>query len=336
MRPAALVAIFSLALGLVIGRPAAAAGLIGDDVLIEQNTTSSGTIRDDLVTVVAGSPELSCPGAFELCGANIPGSSHGNFDIEAHSLTLNVGPDGAPNFFITDTFVGYIFSDLDLPGGVTDAFIETDIAGLNDSRVVIFSPSSVGVNLSGLVVNPGEHFTVYLNQNPDLIGDDVLIEQNTTSSGTIRDDLVTVVAGSPELSCPGAFELCGANIPGSSHGNFDIEAHSLTLNVGPDGAPNFFITDTFVGYIFSDLDLPGGVTDAFIETDIAGLNDSRVIIFSPSSVGVNLSGLIVNPGEYFTVHLPEPGTFASLAAGGVAVAWLSRRRRRVGPVRSQS
>ncbi len=91
--------------------------LIGDLVTIEQNKTSSGTLRSDVVLVVDGSPELTCPGAFDLCSANIPGLSQGNFDIEEASLTLNVGPVGGPHVFIVEPFVGYIFSDLDPSGG---------------------------------------------------------------------------------------------------------------------------------------------------------------------------------------------------------------------------
>jgi len=140
---------------------------------------------------------------------------------------------------------------------------------------------------------------------------------------------VTVVEGGPELTCPGAFELCTANIPGSTQGNFDIEALSLTLNVGSSGSTSVFFTGPFVGYIFSDLDLPDGVPSAFIQTDIAGLDDAGVVIFSPSSVGVNLSGLTVNPGEFFTVHLPEPSLVVSLAAGGLALVCLKRRRGRL-------
>jgi hypothetical protein len=49
--------------------------------------------------------------------------------------------------------------------------------------------------------------------SPSLIGDDVLIEQNRTQLGTIRDDIVAVVEGRAELTCPdGSFELCEANI----------------------------------------------------------------------------------------------------------------------------
>mgnify|MGYP003442588994 CR=1 FL=1 len=76
-----------------------------------------------------------------------------------------------------------------------------------------------------------------------------------------------------------------------------------------------------------ELDIPGGITQVSLVTDIPGLDASRVG-FTADSVSVNLASLTVDPGQFFTVHLPEPGTFASLAAGGVAVAWLSRRRSR--------
>ena len=52
MRLVGLLSLF-LVFGTFAGAPAAA-DLIGDDVLIEQNTTSAGTLRDDLVTVVEG------------------------------------------------------------------------------------------------------------------------------------------------------------------------------------------------------------------------------------------------------------------------------------------
>jgi hypothetical protein len=139
--------------------------LVGDQVLIEQNVTSSGTLRSDLVTVVQGSAEVSCPGAFDLCGANIPGLTQGNFDLESSSLTLNVGLAGGTSNFSTQPFNGYIFSDLDPGLPITAISLMTDIPGLTAANVG-FTADSVSVNLSGLTVDPGQFFTVELNPAP--------------------------------------------------------------------------------------------------------------------------------------------------------------------------
>lgn len=84
---------------LLVAAPAFGESLVGDTILIEQHSSSLGTIRSDSVVVVAGSPEITCPGAFDLCGANVPGSG-GNFDVEATTLSLNNGP-GPPTTFLT-------------------------------------------------------------------------------------------------------------------------------------------------------------------------------------------------------------------------------------------
>ena len=48
-----------------------------------------------------------------LCGANIPGLTQGNFDVEANTLRLNVGTAAGTSSFSNFPFNGYIFSGLD-------------------------------------------------------------------------------------------------------------------------------------------------------------------------------------------------------------------------------
>lgn len=136
----------------------ASATLIGDQVLIEQNRTTLGTFRDDLVTVGAG-VELSCPGAFELCEANIPGDSQGSIDIGASSILFNLGSIIAA-VFDSDTFNGYIFSDLDWtdgPGAITGVSLVTDVDGLSASRIS-FGSDFVAVNFESLLLDEDDTF----------------------------------------------------------------------------------------------------------------------------------------------------------------------------------
>lgn len=165
--------------------------------------------------------------------------------------------------------------------------------------------------------------------NATLIGDEVLIAQSSTSSGVLRDDLVTVGSG-VELSCPGVFELCGANIPGVSQGSIDIGASSILFNLGSIISA-VFLSDIFNGYTFSDLDWtngPGIITGVSLNTDVDGLDLSR-ISFGDDFVAVNFESLQLDSNDTFfeitlaTSHsVPEPGSLALLCLGlaGVGIA----------------
>lgn len=136
----------------------ASATLIGDQILIEQNSTSTGTLRDDWVTVGSG-VELSCPGTFELCGANIPGLSQGSIDIGESSILFDLGTIISATFN-SDTFNGYIFSDLDwtgTPGAITGVSLLTDVDGLDQSRVS-FGNDYVAVNFESLFLDGDDTF----------------------------------------------------------------------------------------------------------------------------------------------------------------------------------
>lgn len=164
-----------------------------------------------------------------------------------------------------------------------------------------------------------------------LIGDDVLIEQYTTSTGTLRDDWVTVSNG-VELSCPGAFDLCTANIPGGSEGSIDIGASSILFNLGTIIGASF-LSDIFNGYIFSSLDWtdgPGFISGVSLSTDIDGLDLSR-IGFGSDYVAVNFESLLLDSDDtYFELFLdvthaiPEPGSLGLLALS--LVGFLAGRR----------
>jgi cysteine-rich repeat protein len=164
--------------------------LIGDEVLIERSDTSSGTLQSDLVTVVEGAPEVACPGAFDLCSADIPGTTQGSFDIESDTLTLNVGPSGGASFFSVQDFNGYVFSDLELIEPITTLGLTTDIPGLTGSDLD-FVGNSVSVNLAGLTVSPGQFFTVELNGTPPPAAGDVMSFQKVSDGDGYLSDPIT-------------------------------------------------------------------------------------------------------------------------------------------------
>ncbi len=169
--------------------------------------------------------------------------------------------------------------------------------------------------------------------NATLIGDQVLIEQNRTALGTLRDDLVTV-GGGVELSCPGAFELCSANIPGFSGGSIDIGISTILFDLGTITSANF-TTDTFNGYIFSDLDWtdgPGEILGVSLITDVDGLDLTRVS-FGTDFVAVNFSALSLDADDTFfelaldvSHDVPEPSTIGLLGAGLLGLGFIRRRQ----------
>jgi hypothetical protein len=181
-----------------------------------------------------------------------------------------------------------------------------------------------------------EEISVFISTT--LIGDQIRIERNLKSTGTLQSDLVIVAQGSLEVSCPGAFDLCGATIPGTTRGNFNVESKSLTLNVGIAGGSSSFADDAFNGYTFSDLDLGVPITSIALTTDIPGLTAGNVLVLE-SSVGVDLSGLTVDPGQFFTIELnptttpqavPALSNWAVLALVGIflvsARRWVTSTR----------
>ncbi len=141
--------------------------LIGDQVLIEQYLTIGGAIVSDQVTAVAGAPEVTCPGQSALCDFLFPslGLTHVTYDIEAMSLGLNVGFGGGSTFFSNQPFHGYRFLGLFLGQPITTISLTTDIPGLT-AEDVSFTSDSVSVNVAGLVLSPGQFFSVALNPTP--------------------------------------------------------------------------------------------------------------------------------------------------------------------------
>jgi hypothetical protein len=169
---------------------------------------------------------------------------------------------------------------------------------------------------------------VIVAPRPDLQFDLVDIELFSTGISPNPVDTVFVGNGIPEITCPNGFALCSVYVPGTTLGWFDVESHSLTLEVGMDGTPFTFPMESFIGYIFSDLDGGTPIIEVELETTITGLDGSR-IEFVADAVAVNMSGLTVDSGEYFTVHLPEPSQWLQLGVGwGLLVAFGWRRRRR--------
>ena len=195
---------------------------------------------------------------------------------------------------------------------------------------VLFAQEDLGLDFD---VN-GEDLLIF--RPITLIGDQILIQQHSTSGGTLRSDNVIVVAGSPEVVCPGASDLCnGPFTPLLTQATYDIEAMSLSLNVGSGGGLDFFSPfSSFNGYRFLNIFSGEVITAVSLTTDIAGLTAADVS-FTTDSVFVNLAGLTLFPGQFFSVELnPQPPQSVPVLSGwGVlvfATALLTFAWRRVG------
>lgn len=166
----------------------------------------------------------------------------------------------------------------------------------------------------------------------DLVGSNVTVQWVFPDAGTVfKADTVLVGAG-PEIVCPGLANVCDGFI--DSNQSFDLTGNSITFSM-TDTFPITFDPKPFNGFNFSGLSAGlGSLTGYLLVTDLAGLDASRVS-FDADSIRINLSGLVVDGSNYFTLELqsgapggpvPEPMSLLMVGSGLFALAGSLRRK----------
>lgn len=163
-----------------------------------------------------------------------------------------------------------------------------------------------------------------------------LLGQNIEITYDITDNRYTdtvLVGPGTEITCPGAFNICGAlPLPTTF-----LDAADTSITYSYDGAsgPLFFNTGPdFRGFEFAKLDAGGNVLGPVVlTTNIDGLDMSRVSTTS-NTIRLDMRTLPIDEGSYFTVSfgsgtpIPEPSTVGMTVLG--ALAFLGRRSWRPG------
>jgi hypothetical protein len=143
---------------------------------------------------------------------------------------------------------------------------------------------------------------------------------------------VNFLVNDTSVTDPPEINLNGANVVG---GTLTVTDHILYFKYNQSA---LFDTATFNGYIIRDVDtnIPP-ITSAVVDpaTTLGGFGASR-ITFDSKDLFLNVSGLSVSAGQILQIDVnptsvPEPGSVALIAVGGLAcgtVAWVRRRRGR--------
>jgi hypothetical protein len=163
-----------------------------------------------------------------------------------------------------------------------------------------------------------------------LIGTNVTLRYDISGYPSTIDNL-SVTGNNPLVTCTGGgagnANVCDyLNAPNSTQ-TISISNKSITYALSGAGA----IFEAVNPNSFNFLSLTPGfaIGGVGLTTNIAGLSLSDVS-FTSNSLSVNMSGLPVTNGEYFTTQLlpvPEPETYAMMLAGLGLIGFMARRKK---------
>ncbi|HBY62466.1 MAG TPA: hypothetical protein DEH78_21800 [Solibacterales bacterium] len=155
-----------------------------------------------------------------------------------------------------------------------------------------------------------------------------ILGQNITMTydflgGIFFSNTVLVGAG-PEITCPsGPFAMCNTALTLATQ-TLDADDTSITYFYdGASGGASFTpAPGQFSGFEFSGLDVGGNILGpVLLTTNIPGLTSAR-LASTASAIRVNMEGLTIGTGSFFTVSfdVPEPSTLVLAFAGLAALA----------------
>jgi hypothetical protein len=162
-----------------------------------------------------------------------------------------------------------------------------------------------------------------------LLGDTVTVKYDLF--GAVISEETVVVGAGPEITCPGPADICVAlTLPTQT---IDIGDNFITYLKAGIANGSFNSGLGFSGFRFSSLDHGAPVASIAFDTNIAGLDLTRVS-FTDTTFDINMEGLDVSAdGSFFTVTfnpvtpIPEPSTWAMGLTAVGAIAALRRFRR---------
>jgi hypothetical protein len=140
---------------------------------------------------------------------------------------------------------------------------------------------------------------------------------------TSNADTVTATGGA-DITCPGAFNICGLlTLPTQT---LSFGASSITYALQGTGSGSFTAANP-ARFVFSSLTPGFAIGSVSLSTNIVGLDASALVLLSPSSVALTMSDRFVSDGSTFTLTLnpasvavPAPGAALLLLAGLMSLA----------------
>jgi hypothetical protein len=128
------------------------AGLIGSNADIVWLYPDSNSILVSQTVAVGPGIEVTCGTALPFCDPFDTNSIVSTFDIDDSTVTLGFSAIGqSTSDFGATAFNGYDFRNLTGLGTITGFALNTDFPGFTSSRVS-FTPSSIAVNMQGLLI----------------------------------------------------------------------------------------------------------------------------------------------------------------------------------------